>query len=117
MDLMVESYRVAERMPAHERFGLASQLRRAAVSIPANIAEGNGRLHRREYIHHISIARGSLSELETLLDAAERLAYLPGDALRPGREMTGSVGRMLTRLVESLGRGGLASPQSRVPSP
>src|SRR5688500_1847747 len=82
MDLGVESYRVGELMPSRERFGLVAQIRRAAVSIPANIAEGHGRLRRGEYLHHLSIARGALKELETLLALAERLGYLSDADLR-----------------------------------
>src|SRR5690348_3439026 len=88
MDLVVESYALAHRLPLHERYGLASQLRRAAVSIPANIAEGNGRVHRGDYVHHLSIARGSLMELETHIEIAHRLQYLHEDDLAKSRELS-----------------------------
>ena len=64
MTLVEESYRIARQLPHYEIFGLASQLRRASVSIPSNIAEGNRRVHRKEYIHHLSIARGSSLSLK-----------------------------------------------------
>jgi four helix bundle protein len=102
MDLGVESYRVGELMPSRERFGLVAQIRRAAVSIPANIAEGHGRLRRGEYLHHLSIARGSLKELETLLTLSERLGYLSEADLRASVELCDFVSRMLTRLRRSL---------------
>jgi four helix bundle protein len=102
MDLVIESYRLAELLPARERFGLVAQIRRAATSVPANIAEGHGRIHRREYLHHLSIARGSLKELQTLLVIAQRLGYLPASELARAAELSDYVSRMLTRLRRSL---------------
>ena len=102
MELVIESYRLAAQLPSHEVYRLASQLRRAAVSISANIAEGNGRLHRGEYAHHLSIPRGSLTELETLVDITCRLDYLRADELTSTRELIDHVGRMLTRLTAAL---------------
>src|SRR5688572_31300029 len=98
MDLAIESYRVGELLPARERFGLLAQMRRAATSVPANTAEGNGRVHRREYLHHLSIARGSLNELQTLVTIAERLGYLPQSERTQVTELCDFVSRMLTRL-------------------
>src|SRR5687768_12748833 len=102
MDLVVESYRLAKLLPADERFSLARQLTRAAISVPANIAEGHGRLLRGEYMHHLSIARGSLKELETLFALSERLGYLSGAELAASAELCDFVSRMLTRLRRSL---------------
>ncbi|MBZ5502136.1 MAG: four helix bundle protein [Acidobacteriia bacterium] len=76
MDLVVASYGIAKKLPAQEMYGLVTQIQRAAASIPANIAEGHGRKHRGDYLHHLSIARGSLLELETHLLIAGRLGYL-----------------------------------------
>jgi four helix bundle protein len=104
MDLVVEVYSLAKLLPADERFGLGAQLRRAAVSVPANIAEGHGRLLRAEYLHHLSIARGSLKELETLLSIAERLGYISADRLANAAKLCESTSRMLTRLRGSLRR-------------
>jgi four helix bundle protein len=67
MDLAVESYRLGELLPSRERFGLVAQIRRAATSVPANIAEGHARLRRGEHLHHLSMVRGPLKEVETLL--------------------------------------------------
>jgi four helix bundle protein len=104
MDLVVEAYRLGKHLPEHERFGLGAQIRRAAVSIPANIAEGHGRLLRGEYLHHLSIARGSLKELETLLVIAERLTYLSADQVANATKLCDSTSRMLTRLRAALRR-------------
>ena len=104
MDLMVDCYALARRLPPEERFGMASQLQRASLSIPSNIAEGNGRRTTGEYLNHLSIARGSLHEVQTLLIATHRVGYVrPTDV----HTITGSaddVGRMLHGLQSSLGR-------------
>ncbi|HEU5049558.1 MAG TPA: four helix bundle protein [Gemmatimonadales bacterium] len=102
MDLVAESCRLASRLPAFERYGLASQLRRSAVSVPANIAEGNGRAHRGDYLRHLSIARGSLHELSTLIDIAERLGYASAAELAVARDLLRQTVRMLTALQRSL---------------
>jgi len=79
MDLVTELYRELEHFPRHEQYGLCSQIRRAAISVPANIAEGAGRESRREYLRFLHIARGSISELETELEIARRLNYIESD--------------------------------------
>jgi four helix bundle protein len=76
MDLALRIYDVSEDWPAVERYGLASQLRRAATSVPGNIAEGRGRLGAREFRHHVSIANGSLCEVETYVELASRRGYI-----------------------------------------
>ena len=76
MDLVVGVYRITERLPATERFGLCQQLRRAAVSIPSNIAEGAGRHSDKEFIRFLNIANGSLLEVETQLLIALQLQYI-----------------------------------------
>ncbi len=76
IDLVPEVYRLIKRFPKEETYALADQVRRAAVSIPANIAEGQARQHTREFLQHLSVARGSLGELDTLLIVASRLGYL-----------------------------------------
>ena len=102
MDLVVECYRTTERFPKTETYGLASQLRRAGVSIPANIAEGRARKHTKEFLQHFSIAYGSLAELETHIQIAERLSYLDGDRLKELMNRTSMVGRMINGLRRSL---------------
>jgi len=100
--LALQTYRLSRRFPREETYGLTSQIRRAAVSVPANIAEGNGRTHRREYANHVSIARGSLREVETLAEIARGLGYITHEELAEFRELLDHVGRMLTRLLKRL---------------
>ena len=105
MDLVTEIYRLTHRFPKEETFGLTSQIRRAAVSVPANIAEGYGRRHRKEYLNHLSIAHGSLLEAETHLQIAVRLEYLDRGQVKSAWELMQDVGKMLRRLSESLSAG------------
>jgi four helix bundle protein len=102
MNLVETCYRLTELLPSEEKFGLISQIRRAAVSVPANIAEGYGRTHRGDYTHHLSIAKGSVAEVETLLTLTARLNLLTREEVLPAWEQTQSVARLLTRLQQSL---------------
>ena len=104
MDLVVECYQVTKEFPKSELYGLISQLQRAAVSIPANIAEGRERQHKKEFIQHISIAYASLAELETHIQIAERLNYLDTNTTKQILEKTSEVGRMLNGLRNSLSK-------------
>ena len=102
IDLVEECYRVTATFPNDERFGLTSQIRRAAVSVPANIAEGFGRDQTGGYIQFLRIAQGSLRELETHLIIAERVKIAATTALAAAKELTDRVGRMLRALIRSL---------------
>ena len=102
MALVVESYRVAKLLPKGETYGLIGQIQRAAVSIPANIAEGHGREHLGDYLRHLSVANGSLMELETHFLIAVELAFVSSDEVGRALEMTSEVGRMLTGLTQKL---------------
>jgi len=113
MDLVVRAYTLSQDLPAHERFGLVAQIRRAAVSVPANVAEGHGRLHRGDYIHHLSIASGSLCELQTLALASARLGYVADRVVGDFVECTNDLGRMLSALIRRLRH---AHPLSPIPS-
>ncbi len=104
MDLAEECYLISDKLPKREMFGLSSQIQRSATSVPSNIAEGNGRDHVAEYIHHLSIARGSLSELETQLLLAQRLRYVTAMELQCALSLIAEVGRMLTALKRSLAK-------------
>jgi four helix bundle protein len=101
MDLVIESYRVSRLLPKPEMFGLTTQIQRAAVSIPANIAEGHGREHSGDYLRHLSIARGSLMELETHMLIITRL-YISMDEVKRALEMAREVDRMLSGLTKKL---------------
>jgi four helix bundle protein len=102
MDLTDLAYDVTKTFPRDERFALTSQLLRSAVSVPSNIAEGHGRKHLREYLHHLSIANGSLMELETQVAIAVRRDYVnPADAQRCF-DVSGDVGRLLAGLIRAL---------------
>lgn len=105
MDLVVECYKFAGNLPNNETYGLISQVQRSAVSIPANIAEGQGRDHLGDYLRHLSIANGSLKELETHLPLVGRLGYRPQEDAEPILAQCTEVGKMLSGLSKSL-RGG-----------
>ncbi len=102
MDLVEEVYRITQMLPSHETYGLTDQMRRAAVSIPSNIAEGHTREHSKEYFHHLSIAQASLAELETHLEIAIRLKYCSPEHLRAILQQTASLGRQLYALRNAL---------------
>ena len=102
MDLVVESYRLTRLLPRNETYGLATQIPRARVSVPANIAEGHGREHLGDYLHHLSVANGSLAELETHLLIANRLQYISLQDLEPFLALSAEIGRMLAGLTAKL---------------
>ncbi len=117
MSLVEMCYRLMVSMPSEEKFGLISQIRRAAVSIPANIAEGYGRVHRGDYLHHLSIAGGSLAELETLMTLTNRLEMLSRENVLPVWEQTQVVARLLARLQQGLNRKQSPNPKPQPPNP
>ncbi|HOY85142.1 MAG: four helix bundle protein [Candidatus Cloacimonetes bacterium] len=98
MDFVVRVYKATESFPKHELFGICSQLRRCAVSIPSNIAEGSGRNNRKEFIQFLFIANGSLSELETQLEIASRLGYI--ENIGSYTEDVKYIRKMLTGLIK-----------------
>jgi len=104
MDLVVEIYEVSRSWPSAELYGLTSQVRRAAVSVPSNIAEGQGRTTRGEFVHHLGIAYGSLMEVETQLAIALRLGYLAADDVKKAAQTSAEVGKLINGLMTALTR-------------
>jgi four helix bundle protein len=105
MLLAERCYTTSADFPANETFGLRAQLRRAAVSVVSNIAEGHSRTTRRAYLHHLSIASGSQAEVETQIELARRLGFLKSDEATELWELTRSVGRLIGGLIRSLETG------------
>ena len=104
MDITVKVYEATKNFPADERFGLTSQLRRAAASVPANIAEGHARSSTKDYLRFVAIAIGSLAETATFIELAGRLNCGNIDELRKIFEMTNEERRMLRALQKLLRR-------------
>jgi len=100
--LTTELYKLTGKFPDSEKFGLTSQIRRAATSVPANIAEGWGRGSTKEYIQFLFVARGSLMELETHLIVAGNIEYLKQEALRQAVSQIEGIAKMLNGLISSL---------------
>lgn len=102
IDLVIEVYKLAKHLPEDERFGLSSQMRRCAVSIPSNIAEGQQRKSSKDFLHFLSIARGSKGELQTQLYICYRLELLKKQQIKPSMELLSEIGKMITKLMDSL---------------
>jgi four helix bundle protein len=102
MALAEAVYAAAQKLPPTERYELSSQLRRAAVSVVSNIAEGHGRLHRAEFVHHLSIALGSVREVETHLLLSQRLRMFSDGDISSTVADAMTLGRMLAALIRRL---------------
>lgn len=102
IELVVEVYQLTKSLPTEELYGLKSQVRRSAVSIPSNIVEGHGRRSNNKFAHHLSIAKGSLCELETQLILCLKLEFITRNDLKPIWKRTQTVGKLLTGLIRSL---------------
>ncbi|HXT63630.1 MAG TPA: four helix bundle protein [Pyrinomonadaceae bacterium] len=103
VDLVIDIYRATDNFPKEERYGLTSQIRRAAVSIPANVAEGAARFSNKEFARFLSNAQGSASELETELLIAYRLGYLDEASFSSLTNQLQRVGRLITGLSKHVG--------------
>ena len=102
MDLTVEVYTIVKLLPQDENYALSSQMRRAAVSIPSNIAEGQGRESMKEFIRFLSVARGSIRELSTQIEICERVLYLTEKNTERAKELIEEIDKMLNALSKSL---------------
>ena len=109
MALAASAHRLTESFPKQELYGLALQIRRAAVSVPSNIAEGKGRRGDRDFQHFLFIARGSLLELETQILLARELGYVSEETTNTLLEQTSDVCRSLNALINSLNAGAAAA--------
>jgi four helix bundle protein len=107
MDLARSVYVLTERLPTTERYGLTSQMRRSAVSVPSNIAEGQARRGSREFLHFLSNANGSLAELDTQLLLSVELGFLKGDEITPVTEEILEVQKMIAAIRRKLSGTGL----------
>ncbi len=102
MDLCQQVYALSQPFPAEERYGLTAQIRRCAVSIPSNIAEGYGRGQKKDYIRFLRVARGSLFEVETQLILAARLGFADADSAGARMELVREVDRILCALIRAV---------------
>ena len=102
MDLVERVYALTRQFPKHEMYALTVQVQRSAVSVPSNIAEGHARRSTKEYERYVSIALGSLAELETQLLIAERLRYIRSEEIRQLLELADGIGKMLRGLGKAL---------------
>jgi four helix bundle protein len=100
MELVFEIYKLIDKFPMHEKYGLSDQLRRAAVSVPSNIAEGSARNTKKEFANFLYVAQGSLSELDTQLEIARGLGYITSDEFERIQEKMDRVGKMITGLIK-----------------
>ena len=102
MELVEQIYRTTRDFPKEELYGLTSQIRRAAVSIPSNIAEGHTREHTKEFLNHISMAQASLAEVDTQLEIARRLNYISAEAMSSFNARVVSLGKQQYALRNAL---------------
>lgn len=101
-ELALSIYKITRSFPSHEQYGLVSQIRRAAVPVSGNISEGYERQHRKEYIQHLSIAKGSLGETETYLLLSKDLGYITDEQYADLEGKRKEAAKLLTGLIRSL---------------
>ena len=102
IDLVILIYELTKLLPEDEKFGLSSQMRRAAISIPSNIAEGQQRKSSKDFMHFLSIARGSKGELQTQLYISYKLNLLSKQQVEPSMALLSEIGKMISKLMASL---------------
>ena len=103
MDLTVEVYKIVKKLPKEELYSLSNQIRRAAVSIPSNIAEGQERYSKKEFIHFLLIAISSNAELQTQLLICIKVGYLADTDISDAMELSKEIGKMLNALIKKTG--------------
>ena len=104
VEMVKETYRLISRLPKAEMFELSSQMRKAAVSVPANIAEGQARRTAGEFLYHLGVARGSLAELDTLLEVGVEVGYFPSELALPIAERFIELRKILQGLIDAIDR-------------
>jgi four helix bundle protein len=109
VELALALYKLTQRFPREEMYGLTSQLRRAGVSVASNIAEGFGRRSRQDYRSFLCMARGSILEIQTQLVIARELGYADASCIREAERMAEAVSRMLWSLIEKIGTRGMSA--------
>lgn len=102
MEMVEEIYRISALLPKEETFSLSSQIRRAAISVPSNIAEGNSRNSTKEYVNFLSIARGSNAEVYTQLLICNRLGYVSKEQTEKAIKLTEEIGKMINVMITKL---------------
>jgi len=102
MALVSSVYELIGFFPAYEQYSLAAQMRRAAVSVPSNIAEGHGRQTKKEFVNYLYIANGSLAELETQISIAQQQGYITEEQVKPIFQECKEIGLMLGKLIRSI---------------
>ena len=117
MDLVESIYQLTQVFPQHELYGLTSQVRRAAVSVPSNIAEGHTRESTKEYLHHLSMAQASLAEVQTQIEIAGRLKFADEERIARLIEECVGLSKQLFALRNSLLRNQSYQPLTPVPKP
>jgi four helix bundle protein len=104
MELVTKVYEITQHFPREEMYGLTSQLRRAAVSVPSNIAEGHARESTKEYLQHISVTQGSLAELVTQIEIAVRLEFVEAETAQDVLELSAALSRQIFALRNAIAR-------------
>lgn len=104
MDLVVEVYKTTKEFPHHEIYGIANQVRRAAVSVPSNIAEGAARQTKKEFANFLHVAQGSLSELDTQIEIASRLGYIDVGSRKSLEDRMQPIDKMIAGLIRHLSK-------------
>jgi four helix bundle protein len=117
MELVESVYGLTKNFPAHENYGLTSQVRRAAVSVPSNIAEGHTRESTKEYLHHLSMAQASLAEVQTQIEISGRLGYASSEKIDELLQGCISLSKQLFALRNALTKTANYQPLTPVPQP